>query len=104
MSEPDKVSLFEMAETLDIEAQSARSIVSQWDRENPLAPMPFSAPQMQRARALEAAYLAIGLMSLEEDASRDFMRSITKSFDARLLIGMVTIQPKPRDLEDEAAA
>lgn len=96
-----KVSLFEMAEALDAEALAARHVVKAWEREHPHDLMPEDDPRLCRARALEAAYLTIGLMSLEEEASRDFIRTITKSFDARLLIGMMTRAPRKPAVEPE---
>lgn len=102
---PEKVSLFQMADVLDTEAQAARSVVAAWERDHPHDLMPEDDPRLCRARALEAAYLTIGLMSLEEEASRDFIRTITKSPDARLLIGMLTRAPrKPAEQEPEAEA
>lgn len=67
-----KVTLFEMAEAVGLEAEVWAGRLC----------------RPEHSRALAAAHLTLSLMALDEEASRSFVRSLTTSSDARLLIGM----------------
>lgn len=87
MTKPEKVSLFEMAEAVGLEAEA------------------WAGRQVrpEHARALDAAHLTLSLMALDEEASRQFIRPLTKTQDGRLLIGtLMRVPPKPAEPEAEA--
>lgn len=90
MNEP-KVSLFEMAEAVGAEATDARDRVERWDRAHPDHPLTPADRWFKEARAFETAHLTLGLMSLDESASRKFVSSIiaSKPSEAKMMMTML---------------
>lgn len=93
MAQP-KVTLFEMAEIVGMEANATRFRAGQ-----------SSSPDLaEKARRYEAAHLTLALMALDEDASRKFIAGLIKAQgqEARLLIGLLTHHPVVETTEEAA--
>jgi hypothetical protein len=86
-----KIPLFEMADAIGEFAHSCRGHVERWVRDHPNEPLPLGDRWVLDARRLETAHLTLGLMALDEEASRKFVSSIiaAKPTEAGLLMAMI---------------
>lgn len=98
-----KITLMEMAEAVGDVARDHRAHVERWNRDHPNDPLPPGNQWVIRARTFETAYLTLGLMSLDEEASRKFVASLMGSAEAKLLVAMLTPLPAKPRAEAEAA-
>lgn len=91
MAEQSKVSLFEMAEAVGLEAASWERRVDVYARDNPGAPLPPTDNWWKQRRAFSAAHLTLALLALDEDSSRKFVASIMARHpvDAQMLMMLI---------------
>ncbi len=85
-----KVPLADMAEVCFEEAWTLEGHIERWHRLNPNDPLPPDHHWLQRKRKFAAARLTLGLLALDEDASRKFINKLIEAHpeEAELWIAM----------------